>query len=131
MSQCGQRTGFLTFAMCSEMATAVCTAGGKPICVMHTHTSSTGTVCPDCAVIGLNEDDAYRYGYYSPYHRWHSDTYSLSDYDTFQAGGGEMGGGGASGDWDSADDISGDSGPDSDLSDIGGGAVAADSFQDS
>lgn len=131
MSQCGQRTGFLTFAMCSEMAAAACMRCGKPICAMHIHTASSGTLCPDCAVVGWDEDEVYRHGYYSSYHRSHTDTYSSSDYDSFEAGGGEMGGGGASGDWDSADDVAADSGTDSDFSDGGGMAAGAAAFQDS
>ena len=131
MSQCGQRTGFLTFAMCGEMAAAACMRCGKPICAMHIHTASSGTLCPDCAVIGWDEDEVYRHGYYSSYHRSHTDTYSSSDYDSFEAGGGEMGGGGASGDGDSADDVAADSGTDSDFSDGGGEAGGAAAFQDS
>jgi uncharacterized membrane protein YgcG len=130
MSQCGQRIGFLTFAMCSEIATAACTRCGKPLCAMHIHTSSSGTLCPDCAVTGWDEDDVYRHGYYSSYYRSHTDAYNSRDYDSFEAGGGEMGGGGASGDWDSAD-AAGDSGGDNDLSDVGGMAAGAAAFQDS
>ena len=124
MTRCGQRTGFLTFATCTEEAAATCMRCGKLICAMHVHTGPAGTLCPDCAVIGLDEDEASRHGLYSSYHRSYIDTYSgyaPSDYDSFEAGGGEMGGGGASGDWDSADD-----GVISDAGGEGGGA-----FQDS
>lgn len=131
MSQCGQRIGFLTFAMCSEMATAACMRCAKPVCALHIHTTSSGILCPDCAVMGWDDDEVSRHGYYSSYYRSHTDTYSPRDYDTFEAGGGEMGGGGASGDWDSADDVGGDSGGDSDLSDVGGMAAGAAAFQDS
>ncbi len=118
MTQCGQRIGFLTFTMCSEPATATCLRCGKLLCAAHTHTSPSGPVCPDCAAIGLDEDEAYRRGIDSSYYRWRSsnyDTYTASDYDNFSPGGGEMGGGGAAGDWDLADDTG-----ESDTSDTGG-----------
>ena len=123
MTQCGQRTGFLTFSVCGEAATATCLKCGKLLCARHIQTSASGPLCPDCAVIGLDEDEASRRGLSSSYHRWHTDyydTYTVTDYSSFSGQGGEMGGGGGAGDWDSG----GEAG-DSDMEESGG------AFQDS
>lgn len=132
MTQCAQRTGFLTFTMCGEPAVAVCANCGKPICANHLQGDLSGPRCPDCAVIGLDPDEASRRGLDSSYHRWSSShytdtgTYTPSDYDNFDSGGGEMAGGGAGDDWDDSGDVDdSDSGSDSDSDGESGG------FQDS
>jgi hypothetical protein len=73
-----------------------------------------GPLCPDCAVLGLDPDEASRRGLDSSYYRRSVDsdtgmvTYSSSDYesfDSFGGEGGEMGGGGASGEWDESGSV--------------------------
>lgn len=126
MSRCAQRTGFLTLTTCGETAIAVCVKCGKQICAGHLQNDPSGPCCPDCAVIGLDDDEASQRGLDSSYYRRsvNNDTdmmaYSSTDYesfDSFEGGGGEMGGGGASGEWgegndsdDSADSESGGAG---------------------
>jgi hypothetical protein len=131
MIGCAQRIGFLTLTTCNDPVVAACGGCGKPICAVHLHSDLSGQRCPDCAVIGLDADEASRRGLDSAYYRQSANrdtdftTYSSSDYqnfDTFAGEGGEMGGAGASGEWD-ADD----SGPDADSSDSG----SAGDFQDS
>jgi hypothetical protein len=105
---------------------------GKHICANHLHMKHDGPQCPDCAVIGMDSDEASRRGLDSSYYRHSSnshtdtDTYNSSDYDSFDstaAEGGDSGGGGADGGWDDGDaDSTGVSDSDS--------AGAAD-FQDS
>jgi hypothetical protein len=126
MTGCGQRTGFLTLTTCDQPAVAVCIKCGKPICACHLQSDPSGPCCPDCAVLGLDPDEASRRGLDSSYYRQTTgrDTdmmsYSSSDYESFDSyggEGGEMGGGGAGGEWgdesdsdDSADSDSGGAG---------------------
>lgn len=128
MSGCGQRTGFLTLQTCGNPVVAACVRCGKAICGGHVHPDPSGPCCPDCAVIGLDADEASRRGLDSSYHRYStqhdggSTFYSYSDYASFdpvQGGGGEMDGGGAGEDWGEGGDA-GDSGGD-----------GAEAFQDS
>lgn len=129
MTRCGHRTGFLTFTMCDEMATAFCTNCGKPVCAGHLHETASGPRCPDCAAIGLDADEASRRGLDSSYYRdsssyYNSTGYASSDYNDFDAGGGEMAGGGAGDDWGAISEAD-DQGSGSDPGDEGG------AFQDS
>jgi uncharacterized membrane protein YgcG len=109
MSGCAQRTGFLTLTMCDEPVAAACVKCGKPICVGHLQNEPSGSCCPDCAVIGLDADEASRRGLDSSYYRQSTNydagytTYRASDYQSFEGQGGEMGGGGASGEWSDGD----------------------------
>jgi uncharacterized membrane protein YgcG len=136
MTRCAQRTGFLTLTTCDEPAVAACVMCGKSICAGHMESGPAGLLCPDCAVLGLDPDEASRRGLDSSYYRRSVDsdtgmmTYSSSDYesfDSFGGEGGEMGGGGASGEWDESEGAADSGSGDSDDSDSGG---AAD-FQDS
>ena len=109
MTGCAQRTGFLTLTFCGEPVVAACVKCGKPICAGHLVTEPTGPCCPDCAVLGLDADEASRRGLDSSYYRRSASdadtgSYDPSDYEAFGGKGGEMGGGGASGDWGGDDD---------------------------
>jgi uncharacterized membrane protein YgcG len=116
MNSCAQRTGFLTLTLCGEPAVAICVECGKPICGAHLAGDPSHPLCPDCAVQGLNEDEASRRGLDSSYYRNSLSAesgmmaYSSSDYgsfDAYEGGGGEMGGGGAGGDWGGSGDDGG------------------------
>jgi uncharacterized membrane protein YgcG len=141
MSGCAQRTGFLTLTTCGEPAAAACVSCGKAICAGHIHHTPSGILCPDCAVLGLDADEASRRGLDSSYYRHSVDsdstmvTYGSSDYETFQGEGGEMGGGGAEGEWDEGE-AAGESGSESADEESLGAADDSDSgssddFQDS
>jgi hypothetical protein len=103
MTGCAQRTGFLTLTFCGEPAVASCIQCGKWICAGHLQHDPSGPCCPDCAVIGLDDEEASRRNLSSSYYRRDSydtlGTYSPADYDSFKGHGGEMGGAGASGEW--------------------------------
>ena len=127
MSGCAQRTGFLTFTMCDGPVAATCVKCAKPICIDHLQSDPSGPQCPDCAVIGLDAKEASRRGLNSAYFRQSAihdadfTTYSASDYQTFESfegQGGEMGGGGAEGEWTDGKGTEGsDMGPASDFQD--------------
>lgn len=130
MTKCAQRNGFLTLFLCGGQAVTACFKCGKMICQEHLLPSPAGTLCPDCAAVGLSEDEASRRGLDSSYQRntysgdHDTTTYGPGDYGSFdqpQGGGGEMGGGGASGEW----------GDESDAGDEGDGSSGAADFQDS
>ncbi len=143
MTGCAQRTGFLTLTTCGEPVAAACAMCGKAICAGHIHHTQSGILCPDCAALGLDADEASRRGLDSSYYRRSADsdtgmvTYGSSDYesfDTFDGEGGEMGGGGADGEWDEGGAEESD--PESaDEGDFGasddGDSGSSDDFQDS
>jgi len=109
MTGCAQRTGFLTFTFCGGPVAAACVRCGKPICAAHLVTEPSGPTCPDCAVMGLDADEASSRGLDSSYYRRSANdadtsAYNPSDYETFEGKGGEAGGGGASGEWGDDDD---------------------------
>jgi len=112
MNRCGQRTGFLTFTVCGGPVAEVCVRCGKRVCSDHLQSDPAGPLCPDCAVLGLDADEASRRGLDASYYRSRNDDgdmmiYSSSDYgsfDAFEGEGGEMGGGGAGGEWGGGDE---------------------------
>jgi len=142
MTRCAQRTGFLTLTTCGEPAVAACVMCGKAICAGHMESGPAGLLCPDCAVLGLDPDEASRRGLDSSYYRRSVDndsgmmTYSSSDYesfDSFGGEGGEMGGGGAGGEWDEGEgaaDSEGAGDADSGIADDSDSG-SSDDFQDS
>ena len=136
MNICAHRTGFLTLTTCNEPAVSTCMLCGKQICANHLLMKHDGPHCPDCAVVGMDADEASRHGLHSSYYRHsvgsHSDTtsYSSSDYESFDtsaAEGGDSGGGGADGGWDDSD--AGGDLDSADMSDSDSGGAGA--FQDS
>lgn len=141
MNVCAQRTGFLTLTTCTEPAVSACMLCGKQICASHLLMKHEGPQCPDCAVVGMDADEASRRGLDSSYYR-HSagshhdtDSYSSSDYENFDASsaaaGGDSGGGGADGGWDDGEAGSGsDSDIDSMMADDSDSGGSGD-FQDS
>jgi len=140
MTRCAQRTGFLTLTTCGEPAVAACVRCGKAICAGHIHNTQSGFLCPDCAILGLDADEASRRGLDSSYYRHSVDsdsgmvTYSSSDYETFQGEGGEMGGGGAGGEWDEggAEESGSESADEGDFGAADDGdSGSSDDFQDS
>ncbi|HOI15137.1 MAG TPA: hypothetical protein PK036_02235 [Geobacteraceae bacterium] len=144
MTGCAQRTGFLTLTTCGEPVAAACTRCGKAICAGHIHHTQSGILCPDCAVLGLDADEASRRGLDSSYYRHSADsdtgmvTYGSSDYenfDTFEGEGGEMGGGGAGGEWDEGEAAEESGSESADEGDFGaadeGDSGSSDDFQDS
>jgi uncharacterized membrane protein YgcG len=144
MTRCAQRTGFLTLTTCGEPAVAACVTCGKEICAGHLQSTPSGPLCPDCSVLGLDSDEASRRGLDSSYYRRSVDsdtgmvTYGSSDYesfDTFEGEGGEMGGGGASGEWDEGEGAEDSDSESADDSDSGvaddSGSDSSDDFQDS
>jgi uncharacterized membrane protein YgcG len=107
MSTCGQRRGFLSLFTCGEPAETACTRCGKMVCHKHLRQELSGPCCPDCAVIGVIEPDNFLdSSCRSRIRSSDGTTYGDSDYRSFDpvaGGGGEMGGGGASGEWEEGD----------------------------
>lgn len=103
MSSCAQKSGgFLGFfsSACGDPAVAVCIRCGKPVCAQHQQVIASGISCPDCVTAGSGlMPNIHTGSLHSHHHDGDSTSYSSSDYDTFTGKGGEMDGGGASGDF--------------------------------
>ncbi len=120
MSGCAQKSGFLTLFSCGDPVVGMCVKCGKPVCAVHLQAASN---CPDCAALGFSDSDTITRSMESS-HSGHSglNERDYAAFDTVQGGGGEVDGGGASGEWDDGKSGTSESGSDS--------SGAAD-FQDS